>query len=347
MEFDIKELTIAVLVGAFAILGFEAILEFFFCGGPLDLFAMWMTKRAVPSGTNHRPGKKVEETLIIAAVFILVAFTLGVFAEDISQKNLYERPLYSFLKHLNFFDEVDDRASSLIKNFAEPSDLARDLAANNAFLISDTAKPGESSGPGRKVQEWIRNGSKCFPEPKIPTCPTRQDVENAAANLYYYAKNTVYLYPNAPGAAADLKAFEDRITFERSIAVIGIIYSVIAVPLFVILVFRRAFIIAAKYCRPMKSFRTWLQTKLSRLRVGIRRILSEDGQEQRESTKNDVARKPYVLHSKQFVLIVTLMTVSTLSLWAYGRETDAFNKRAFGYLSTMLFSENRKQQVWK
>src|SRR6476660_4722184 len=99
MEFDIKELTIAILVGSFAIIGFEAILEFFFCGGPLNLFATWMSERAFQKGVGHPPRKKVEERLIMAAVFILAAFTLGVFAEDISQKKMYEPPLQPFLKY--------------------------------------------------------------------------------------------------------------------------------------------------------------------------------------------------------------------------------------------------------
>ena len=76
MEFDIKELTITLMVGAFTILGFEAILHYFLNKGLIGFF----------EGKLRLNGEGVKEQPFLTAVLVIFAFGLGVIVEDLSLK---------------------------------------------------------------------------------------------------------------------------------------------------------------------------------------------------------------------------------------------------------------------
>jgi len=140
--------------------------------------------------------------------------------------------------------------------------------------------------------------NRCAPNEEKSTegCPSQKDIEASAANLYFYAKNTVYKHHDSYD---ELRSIEDRIRLVRSISVMAYLFALIAIGLWILNLFLR------RSDNPRK-FR-WNEP----FTAGI------------------------------FCLI------SLGSIWAYGRECDAFNKRAFGYFSTMLVSEKRqREQDW-
>lgn len=298
MEFDIKELTITFMVGAFTILGTEAILKYLV---PVEwkvprfkyLFAKGKSDHKNSSKPEHTPSQNSEkEQPITVVLFIVIAFGLGIFAEDLSQKFVYDNWLFyaSATHFFNLPSEGDDRAISLINSFKkpQPEQLATDLATNGAFCISDTP------GIGKKFQEWIlmdpRN--RCAPkkEESAEGCPSQKEIETSAANLYYYAKNTAFTYHDSYD---ELKNIQDRIELVRSISVIAFLFALLAIALCIV------------------NFKRYRKTERMRWHA--------------------------------LITFGIFCAISLASIWAYARESDAFNKRAYGYLSTMLISEKRQR----
>ena len=101
----------------------------------------------------------------------------------------------------------------------------------------------------------------------------------------------------------ELKKIQARLEFTRSLSMIGFIYFVIA------------FVVGTPLFIALLPQR---------------------------KDKRKTASRLYKLRAKIPVVVGTLLLVYFFSLWAFALETKAFNKRAFGYFSTMLILEKRK-----
>ncbi len=319
MDLGIKELGITLMVGAFTMLGFEAILYYFFnkqligfFEGKLGLEADKQAGDPNAPGTEStkgsRKGKGEKDQTMAVTVFIVFAFAVGIIAEDLSYKyvdsaNIPFRTIPAkFLPNylVQKFDlpsEADDLVSTLIGDLENPypSPLIRDLAANDAFLISDNSKTGQI------VQGWIGNTNRCRPGiARTDVCPSQSDIKASLKGLYYYAKNTVYGHDNHYD---ELRKIQARLEFTRSLSLIAFLYFIIT------------FVTGT-------SVFFWHLSK----RKG-----SSTHQRRQRELRNSVP-----------IVLAILFSVYFVSIWAFARETDAFNKRAFGYFSTMLITEGHQ-----
>jgi len=319
MDLGLKELGITLMVGAFFILGLEAIMHYFFNTQLTGFFQDVLKSRAVSRATHadeqigHEDiaatgSNQQKEHTASVVLFIAASFAVGIIAEDLSFKYVDSSGLpvktipakvlpKSIINLAGLPTEDDDRVATLIADMSDPrpSPLIRDLAANDAFLISDR------KGIGQKFQNWIKE-PHCRPGDPVDKCPTVDEVNGAIQSLYYHAKNTVY---DNPHYYDELRRIQARLEFTRSLSLIGLFFFILAV--------------------------------LSAVVLLLKQILTpRKDDEFQTSSRNLRARVP--------VFLALLFGVYFFCLWAYARETDAFNKRAFGYFSTMLIADRQAER---
>jgi hypothetical protein len=343
MDF-IKELGITLLVGAFTILGFEAVLHYFFDCGLSGFFegdqlGLQSNAKAKVNATKEngilRTGGEKEQTITLA-VFVACAFAVGIVAEDLSYKFrdsqqipfkiIPARLLPDFvIQWSGLPSEDDDRVVTMVGslNQPRPASLTIDLANNDAFRIFNSYSCGD------KIKKWILSESPCRPLDAPPgrawtpaelQCPTaiapvndclkRRQVEASFSDLYFYAKNTVYANQEYQD---ELKRIQTRLEFTRSLTMISFIYCVfgvvIGIPLY---------------------------------RKNLLRVVQ---QLWRRKTVCGAPTRRERLRGKIPAVVGTLLLVYFFSLWAFALETEAFNRRAFGYFSTTLISEKRQRAL--
>ena len=201
-----------------------------------------------------------------------------------------------------------------------PSPLTRDLADNHAFKMVDKSTPVESDSTpgnpaeletrGEKIEKWILDGQKrCAPHEKTPGeeikgCPSPKEIQGGFKDLYYYAKNTVY---SQSQYYEELRKIQTRLEFTRSLAMLAFMYFAMVLALGIAILL-------------------WHLAKLAK---------NKQNSESRERVRELRVRIP--------AMAAVMFGIYFLSIWAYARETDAFNKRVFGYLSTMLVTERLKE----
>jgi hypothetical protein len=179
----------------------------------------------------------------------------------------------------------------------------------------------DTGGKGAEVGKWIlkpddaNRPTRCDPlnAKSEGDCAKKDDIEDSARLLYYYAKNTAYSHPEYYD---ELTRMEHRLTFARSVSFVAFLYTALAFVLLVfVLIFKRGSALRLRNS-PIKrlSSRAWFRSLLERF-----------GRQQ----------------LRPLGVLAIMLAIYLFSIWAYGREADAFNRRAFGYLSTMLISEKR------
>jgi hypothetical protein len=319
MDLGIKELGITFLIGAFTILGLELILYYFFniqltgffqgrLGLEEDLPVNEDNNQNAHKARDGRHDRgEIKEQTMKTAVFIGLAFAIGILAEDLSYKYVdsIQTPLKAvpaiilpdeLINTLDLPSKYDSRVKTLIhdpKGNPHARPLAKDLARNGAFSLTDPDH-------GMKVESWIMNPQGCkSTETGIDTCPTLDEITGSVLKLYYHAKNRAYDRENYYD---EMKRIQTRLEFSRSISMIAFVYFVLGllllIPLFI-------------------NSRRNRKTKVTR----------------------DERRKIYV---RVPAVLLILFFVFFFSIWAYERESDEFNKRAFGYYSSMLITEKNK-----
>jgi hypothetical protein len=329
MDLGIKELGITLMIGAFTILGADAILHYFLDWGFTGFFEDGLRARKRKEQAENAGGSKKkdenEQTMAIV-VFIGFAFGVGIIAEDLSYRyvdseNLQVRSIpakifpASIVTRFDLPSEETDLVSTLVESLKKPnpSPLTRDLADNHAFQMVDKSTPVDSDGTaenpaaletrGEKIEKWILDGQKrCKPHEKTPGeeikgCPSPKEIQGAFKDLYYYAKNTVYAQSEY---YEELRRIQTRLEFTRSLAMLAFMYFAVV------------------------------------LAVGIVLLVWHMAKSSRNSESRDQVRQ---LRFRIPAMAAVMFGIYFMSIWAYTRETDAFNKRVFGYLSTTLVSK--------
>jgi hypothetical protein len=324
MNFDLKELGITFIVGSFVILGLEAVLFYFY---NIQLTGFFQTKAGLDGGKPSKTDDPQEmdypadssesqrykdnspvQTIKIA-IFIGIAFAVGILAEGLSYK--YVDSVQTPFKELpSFFKEIlpkeldkslglpskeNSRIKTLIKNIYEKPEvepLANDLAKQKAFSLMNPST-------GLKVENWIKDPNRCAPDSNdiLSNCPSISEITQCVYGVYYYAKNRVY---QNPSYYDEMRRIESRRDFSRSISLIAFVYLMGAV-----------------------------FTGLARL---IYLMIKFKGGSFR-------AKRTWEICTKMVYVSLILFGIYFFSMWAYERESDEFNKRAFGYFSTMLIQE--------
>jgi hypothetical protein len=311
MDLGIKELGITLIVGVFTLLGAEVIAHYLF-GRPLTTFFQDIFKGHKPSRYFRRGAVKVEqndskEATFTVAVFVGLVFAVGLIVETISFKYVDDQTL--------IFKTFPARVmgDELTRTIGMPPKDDDRIAALLGSLDNPHPSPLAVDLAHRDaflLSDNSRTGQRVQDWVKSSNHdtlgPSRSDVEKSIANLYYYAKNMAYSHQNHYHELSQIQA---RLEFARSLAVIGLFYLPVVVVIgclkLGLLGYRRKF----QRARP--------QTPLERL--------------------STVAWRTAVVAAMCF-------GVYWCGLWAYARETEAFNRRAFGYLSSHLLEERLAAQ---
>jgi hypothetical protein len=249
------------------------------------------------------------------AVFIGLAFAVGLLSEDLSYKYVdtaktpftyIPRSLSSklpapFNRSSNYPDKETSRVETLIEDPWEDNmkveSLTVDLARTKAFSLID-------SHDGPEIERWILENEKCqSTELKVEKCleqvnkqrPSNDKITVAINRLYYYAKNRVYLVRSYYD---EMSRIEGRRDFGRSIFLLSVLLLIIS-----------ALIGAVQITLFLKSKRL---TDRGGLKIRVIPLIP---------------------------ICLVLVCCCGLSFFAFERESDEFNKRAFGYFSAMLYSQ--------
>jgi hypothetical protein len=319
MDLGIKELGITFMVGAFTVLGLEAILHYFFDVQLTGFFqgklGLGNEEEEAGDGKGGGGRKKAavkrgdgdtKENAMKTVVFVALAFAIGILAEDLSYKYVdsIQVPIKTLparllpddlINTLDLPSKYDSRVKTLINDpmgEARPQWLAYDLARSGAFSRVDPVN-------GPRVERWMINPEGCRPGgASTDVCPSLKEVTDSVLRLYYFSKNRVYAEETYYD---EMKRIQTRLEFSRSISMIAFLYFI-----FALLMVAPAFMVS-------------------------RRRRADDQQERIR------------LHVRVPAVLSILFLVFFFSLWAYERESDEFNKRAFGYFSTMLIEGAAKQ----
>jgi len=339
----IKELGLTVMVGVFAILGLETILHYFFDRDFTGVFQDILKKREmlqraygrtshIENASNSKSGEiqrvvdvaKIQRDGLDAAdetpkehtasvvLFIVAAFTIGIIVEDISQK---------FADHNLPFNSLPATVTfGLVTKCGLPSEEDDRVSSLIGSMTEPKPEPfvfdladnkaftiSDHTKVGDKVQEWIKNKQRCIPGGVGADCPTKEAVETTFKNLYYFAKNMAYSNEHHYD---ELRKILTRLEFMRSLYLIAWVYLVSGIYLLII----KGLLVI-------------------RLKVSKRR--------------KDISRKGILSphYANIISLIMVIFCVYVFSLWTFTRETNAFNRRAFGYLSSSLLEEERERKA--
>lgn len=255
-----------------------------------------------------------------AAVFVGLAFAVGILAENLSFKYVDSveppKPLPETINVLDLPSKGDTRVKTLIKNLSGKSPiiepLATELASNGAFSLADPTD-------GIAVRNWICGRGQCSPTPDH-ACPSPTDnITKSILRVYYYAKNRTFENNNYYD---EMKRIQTRVDFSRSIALIALIYCVLAL-LIVFIGIERAILrriilrtLLGRICSPKKS----------------------------DSNLNFIFQSMKANSTKLFITFI-LFIIYFAGMWSYQRESYEFNKRAFGYYVSMLIKENHNKSI--
>jgi hypothetical protein len=337
MDLGIKELGITFLVGAFTILGIELILYHYFhihltgfFQGRLGLAGADAVD-AEKKSNEDKDKAETKELTMRTAVFIGLAFAIGILAEDLSSKyrdslfipfrSVSERILPdSLVGALDLPVIFDSRFKTLIYLNDEqklvPNALAKDLAYTQAFSHVDPAR-------GKKIEEWIADDqNRCTPgRDATATCPSLSELTHSIHKLYYYAKNNAYGHENYYD---EMKRIQIRLDFSRSISMIALIYFCIAV-----------FMLVPLQLAPT----SWLMRKLPGINAWLLKVKQSLRTKRPEREVDDPRPHQFSMLFRVPMVLLILFMVYFVGGWAYAREAEEFNKRAFGYFSSMQIKQ--------
>jgi len=364
MNLDLKELGITFIVGAFFVLGVDAILYYYFGCSLTGFFQSARLRRnnlGPPQENQLNTDEREKDGYTVRSmrtvVFVGVAFGIGLLAEDLSYKYVdtiptptpFKLPAWinsilpsQFKSKLNLPSKEGSRIKTLITNFEsdkpEVESLGLDLANNKAFeqvygkggvKIDNWVvrihkcklariKECEQTHISASECEWYRkDDDKCHlfseDEQDQEAIHSRKEVEDAIYGLYYHAKNTDYLVPDYYD---ELRRIETRRDFARSIGLIAFFFLVVALFL--------------AFARIIHSI----------IRYGIRR--RKPNHRHKGSPASVSRHRIWVSGIKRKVnfrivlVCVMLSIIYFCGMWAYEKESDEFNKRAFGYYRSEL-----------
>jgi hypothetical protein len=206
MDFGLKEIGITFMVGAFTILGIELVV-FYLSNIALTGFFRDKLGLGTPSVEKHE-SESVQNMRL--AVFVGLAFAVGILAEDVSYKFVDNKLPFGLES------KYDLRVKVLIEDWEskKSSPLAKDLAKRGAFEIVEPEK-------GKAIQNWIINEGVCLECQNL----SNEEIRNSIIKLYYHSKNKVYLQVNYYD---EMKKIQTRTDFARSVLFISVFYIAFA-----------------------------------------------------------------------------------------------------------------------
>lgn len=306
MDLGLKELGVTFLVGAIAILGWDLIYYVFRGKGLFSYFQDWLSgwdEKVDPATEKHES----KESTVRTAIFIGLAFAIGVLAEDISSMTeKVDGPARMAAYIIRWPPELvnrygrspkdESRIATLLGTKCEPESLAYDLARTHTFARADPKD-------GANVDAWIIEGNRSN------VC--QKTTADSIIRLYYFAKNKAFENSNYYD---DMKQIQIRLEFLRSLSLIALLWLVSVI-----------IVCAGTIAKPPEH------------------------EESKDGRTNKIRKAKLVILWQGIFVLLGVFFLSFLISWANAREQGEFNKRAFGYLSTMRLSdvEKREQEIEK
>lgn len=372
MNLDLKEIGLTLIIGVLCILGAEAILYEYFGRRGLGLYRSLLSRTRSKTihknetGMADEQSERVGAVSLRAVVIVGIAFGIGLLAENLSYHHVDNIPTPLRLpawtnsvpglgSKISLPSKEESRIRTLIRNFQtdepEIDSLALDLADNHAFA----EVYGEKTGA--KFDRWIvrirecnlkvkecelhgtarnkcyeKNNDKCqfFDEADLGV-HSREELEDAIYGLYYHSKNTDYLQQNYYD---ELHRIETRRDFSRSVALIASFYLLMA---WAVAIPRMARAFMATESDGAKT------TFLKRLLVGFFSLFRKAFWKGLPKRFRNVLRS---VNTRIATIWLVLFVISFLGMWAYEKESDEFNKRAFGYYRSELVRQRNRNLTW-
>jgi hypothetical protein len=326
MDLDLKELGLTLIIGTFTILGLEAIFYYVF---ELQITGLFPTrKKEVKEGERHTTQGEVEENEpkvdpkvqpMKAVLFIGIAFAVGMLAEDLSYKYVdTAKTPFTSLRHFSasmpwsnspaLHDKDQSRVHTLIKNHGQSDESIEPLAIELAHNRAFSLVYPEV---GTKFENWVL-GEECKSNHSISgECLSKAGSARPSDKEILTSINGLYYYAKNRAYSNEQYYTEmSKIESRRDFS-------------------RSVFLIAFLYLILAIPF------GLGRMAWLIRNPIARgDGNLKRRSLTT-------------LLVWVILSVIYGLSLLSYQQEADEFNKRSFGYFSSMLFTDRlaREQET--
>jgi len=220
MNLELNEAGMTFLVGAFVLLGLEAV-TYFVLGRHVTRFF----EGRLGLGDDGTPAS------LTTGVFIGLSFAIGLLTEDVSFKYadpLVYRPFrftYGVL-HLAAADHDD----STVKNAMQVGVLVSELKRLNPrptrlgrAVFSSGLFPSLLGAEGKQVEAWALNGG---PLPLRPGDSNFETLESLITSAFYFAKNRVY---NNEQYFDELRRIQSRLEFSATVATVGLLLASVAI----------------------------------------------------------------------------------------------------------------------
>jgi hypothetical protein len=338
----IKELGLTFMVGVFSILGLETIMHYFFNRPLTGVFQEILEKGQMLRKTHVRDGDSKEalntsaetrksddsisgqaelphdrlnisndsqkEHTATVVLFIAAAFTVGIIAEDLSYKymdsDLPFRGIPAFITRGYF-----------VQRLGLPSEDDDRVSSLIGAIKHPDPQPVIYDLAGNnalRISDQSQIGEKIQnwinnDKRCIAGSPGKDCPSKKEVEKAF--TNLFYFAKNTAYSNEhhydELRKIQARLEFMRSISMIAFIYFALGAVFGVVLLIKR-----------------WRDRK----------------------NKPRVSEELSQLHSKIPLVLTVMFVVYFLSLWAYARETDAFNRRVFGYLSSSLLEGKRQRK---
>jgi hypothetical protein len=304
----LKDLGLTFLIGAFTLLGFEAICWYLFGVRVTGFFrgrlGLYSTKPPVDEATD-----------LAIWLFVVSSFAVGLIAEDISygwqDPGALPKAILNIAAHPDTLRREALVAAHADKNSACGTQLGGELAERGA--VSKVVKDTSAS----RLENWLS-------QPKCSTTLSMTDAERAALlrRVYYHAKNWSYSQQNY---FQELDRLQSRIDLTRSLLIVSCclvllttcISGVAAIVAFLLPCYRSSGPAWSSSDSP--KFPDSLLFRVSTiLQYGVEPQLA------------------WAWANRAFCIVCVFAMIGGSSALAFRFETTEFYKHAFGYYSTSL-----------
>ncbi|HEX8264232.1 MAG TPA: hypothetical protein VF596_02325 [Pyrinomonadaceae bacterium] len=213
MEFDLKEISITLALGAYVLLGFELLCYLYWQNGlGLNLLKTVTDKNVSP--------------YYLIALSVVACFVIGLLAETLSDKLVDEDDSWIQRNFFKIISETDDDMK--VKSLFEMNrgNYLRDITKEKLFSVHlDKETYTEGQCLEKNIQYNDLEGSKnsikdCCQPIDNPLC-----MQSIIKRFYYHAKNVVF---NDPEYSKELQKVQMRIDFARSFSLISIVLAMIS-----------------------------------------------------------------------------------------------------------------------
>jgi hypothetical protein len=311
MDLGIKELGITLIVGAFTLLALEAIIYIFFKRQFTGIFQdkLWLVPASsAETSSNRALGREETKPHAIKALILIgVAFGVGMIAEDLSYKfvDSAQAPLKA----------LPAKVSSI---FGEELNKSLGLPSRENSRVRTLIKNLDSDHPDIQPVAIDLAKNKAFSvvesDPQIAhniegwiICKSEKKLEcgithQEKEDMERSISDLYYYAKNRSYTVADYYDEMKRIESRRDFS-------------------RSISLIACVYI-------------LLALGAGLLRLARQswEGPPEPKRTKLQIG-------ARMLAVSLGLFLIYFFFMWGYERESDEFNKRAFGYYSSMLFTE--------